>query len=75
MSDYLDVIAFIEGSNGKKFPRKIGRIKLDPSGKKGNVYLDVIPMRWDGSAAIEEPRDRDFGNGARSNAPNTRPPF
>ena len=78
MSDYLDVVAFIEGSNGKKFPRKIGKVKIAglPPGAKGNLYLDVIPIGWNGSAAIEEQKEygqRGAGGGSSNYQSNDAP--
>lgn len=59
MADYFDVIAFVESKDGKKFPKKIGRLKFDPQTSKGSLYLDMLPIGWTGSAVVEEPRPYD----------------
>lgn len=57
MSDRLIVTAFIEGNDGKKRPQRIGTVVMKGP-DKGNLYLTAIPVgKWDGSAAIEVPRD------------------
>lgn len=77
MADYLDVVAFIEGNDGKKRPRTIGRVKMSGP-EKGNLYLDVIPLgKWDGSAAIEVRQERGAAppHGGQRGAPRGRDDF
>ena len=59
MSERLVVTAFITGNDGKKRPQRIGTVVMK-SADKGSLYLTAMPVgAWDGSAAIEVPRERD----------------
>ena len=80
MSERLRVTAFIEGNDGKKRPMWIGTIVMKGP-DKGNLYLTAIPLgKWDGSAAIEPPRDDQGGSrlsassGARASPRRDEPP-
>lgn len=64
--DALIVTAFRVGRDGKKFPMRIGRVILKGIDRvilkgidRGALYLDTIPVGWDGSAILEPPQDRD----------------
>lgn len=69
--EYLDCVVFLEGKNGSKKPRTIGRAQIK-SRTEVKVWIDVMPVgKWDGSILIQPPRDRREanGNGGRGNDP------
>lgn len=60
MTGYKECVAFLSGANGRTFAKRIGRAKPRDDGGM-QVYLDVIPIGWDGNFVIQEPRDRNDG--------------
>ena len=69
MSERLVVTAFIEGNDGKKRPQRIGTVVMKGP-DKGNLYLTALPVgKWDGSAAIEVPRDDNRRTGTAPSGP------
>lgn len=86
MAEYMDLVVFLEGRDGKKKPRTVGYLKIDglAPGALANakVYgqVDVLPTSWDGSFKVEPKREQDAprSNGAAVGASyrkNDRPDF
>jgi hypothetical protein len=58
----LEIIAFMEGANGKKFPKRLGSAIRTEKGL--NCYFDVTPVGWNGQCLIQPPRERDDRQGS-----------
>ena len=76
-NSYLEIVAFVEGRDGKKRAIRCGRARVNPNGEV-SIWLDSVPTHptWDGSFKAAIPRERTdapSGGGARTGAGGQRP--